>query len=70
MSKNKINELNLVSRFIGDFFDGLSKGTSDRILQRAKERGFPSEVQKQMEKIKKDSEDLEKIIRKYQKNTK
>ena len=70
MSKKNLNELNLVSRFVGDFFDGLSKGTADRIIKKAKQRGFPPEVQKQMEKLKKDSDDLDKIIRKYQKKTK
>lgn len=70
MSKDKVNELNMVSRFIGDFFDGLQSGTADRLLRKAKERGFPPDVQKQMEKIKKDSDDLEQLIRKYQKNTK
>lgn len=60
----------MVSRFIGDFFDGLQSGTADRLLRKAKERGFPADVQKQMEKIKKDSDDLEQLIRKYQKNTK
>lgn len=70
MSKKDLNELNMVSRFVGDFFDGLSKGTADRIIKKAKQRGFPPEVQKQMEKLKKDSDDLDKIIRKYQKKTK
>jgi len=70
MSKDKINELNMVSRFIGDFFDGLQSGTADRLLRKAKERGLPIDVQKQMKKIKKDSDDLEQLIRKYQKNTK
>ncbi len=60
----------MVSRFVGDFFDGLSKGTADRIIKKAKQKGFPPEVQKQMEKLKKDSDDLDKIIRKYQKKTK
>tara|TARA_B100000925_G_scaffold279839_1_gene250001 strand:- start:1441 stop:1653 length:213 start_codon:yes stop_codon:yes gene_type:complete len=70
MSKKDLNELNMVSRFVGDFFDGLSKGTADRIIKKAKQKGFPPEVQKQMEKLKKDSDDLDKIIRKYQKKTK
>jgi hypothetical protein len=70
MSKDKLTELNMISRFIGDFFDGLQSGTADRLLRKAKERGLPIDVQKQMKKIKKDSDDLEQLIRKYQKNTK
>ena len=70
MSKDKITEINMISRFIGDFFDGLQSGTADRLLRKAKERGLPIDVQKQMKKIKKDSDDLEQLIRKYQKNTK
>ena len=67
MSKKNINELNIVSRFMGDFFQGLSKGTSDRLLKKAKKRGFPDEITKQLSKIIKDKEDLEKIIKKYDK---
>ena len=50
MSKKKINELNMVSRFIGDFFDGISQGTADRLLKKAKQRGMPPEILKGMEK--------------------
>ena len=31
MSKNKIDELNMVSRFFGDVFDNLKNGTADRL---------------------------------------
>lgn len=67
MSKKKINELNMVSRFIGDFFDGISQGTADRLLKKAKQRGMPPEILKGMEKIKKDSDALDKLIAKYDK---
>ena len=50
MSKNKLNELNMVSRFIGDFFDGISKGTADRLIKKAKQRGFPPKLQKQIDR--------------------
>lgn len=66
MSKNNINELNMVSRFIGDFFDGVSKGTADRIIKKAKQRGFPPELQKQMDKVNKESEELIKQLAKHQ----
>lgn len=67
MSKNKLNEVNMVSRFIGDFFDGISRGTADRLLKKAKKRGMPPEILKGMEKIKKDSDELDKLIAKYDK---
>ncbi len=65
MSKKKINELNMVSRFIGDFFDGISKGTADRIINNAKKRGFPKKLQQRMDKIQKESEALRKDLNKY-----
>lgn len=65
MSKKNINELNMVSRFIGDFFDGISKGTADRLIKKAKQRGFPPEVQRQMDKVNKESEALIKQLDKY-----
>jgi len=67
MSKKKINELNMVSRFIGDFFDGITRGTSDRLLKKAKQKGFPDEITKRLSKIIKDKDELDKIIRKYDK---
>ena len=56
----------MVSRFIGDFFDGVSKGTADRIIKKAKLRGFPPELQKQMDKVNKESEELIKQLAKHQ----
>ena len=67
MSKNKLNEVNMVSRFIGDFFDGITRGTSDRLLKKAKQKGFPDEITKRLSKIIKDKDELDKIIRKYDK---
>ena len=66
MSKNKLNELNMVSRFIGDFFDGVSKGTADRLIKKAKQRGFPPKLQKQLDKVNKESEELIKQLGNYQ----
>jgi len=66
MSKNKLNELNMVSRFIGDFFDGISKGTADRLINKAKQRGFPPKLQKQLDKVNKESEELIKQLGNYQ----
>lgn len=56
----------MVSRFIGDFFDGVSKGTADRIIKKAKQRGFPPELQKQMDKVNRESEELIKQLAKHQ----
>ena len=55
----------MVSRFIGDFFDGISKGTADRILKKAKQRGMPPEIQKQMDKVNKESERLRSQLKGY-----
>ena len=57
----------MVSRFIGDFFDGITRGTSDRLLKKAKQKGFPDEITKRLSKIIKDKDELDKIIRKYDK---
>lgn len=65
MSKKPINELNIVSRFIGDFFDGISSGTADRIISNAKQRGLPKELTDRMEKIQKEKELLVKGMKKY-----
>jgi len=67
MSKQDLKELNAVSRFIGDFFDGIKTNTSNRFLARAKKRGIPKEVIKKMEKIQKEKDELEKIFSKYSK---
>ena len=53
MSKKEINELNMVSRFIGDFFDGLQKGTANRIIKKASDRGLPKSLQIKWKKLEK-----------------
>lgn len=67
MSKKNINELNLVSRFVGDFFDGISKGTADRIIKKAASKGLPKDLVNKMAKIEKERQELDKIIKKYSK---
>lgn len=67
MSKNNINELNMVSRFIGDFFDGLSKGTADRMIKKAASKGLPKDLVNKMAKIEKERRELDAIIKKYSK---
>ena len=65
MSKKNINELNLVSRFVGDFFDGLSKGTADRMIKKAASKGLPKDLVSKMAKIEKERKELDAIIKKY-----
>jgi hypothetical protein len=65
MSKKNINELNLVSRFVGDFFDGLSKGTADRIIRKGASKGLPKDLVNKMAKIEKERQELDAIIKKY-----
>lgn len=67
MSKKEINELNMVSRFIGDFFDGLQKGTANRIIKQASDRGLPKSFTDKMEKIRKEKAELDDLIKKYSK---
>jgi len=67
MSKKKINELNLASRFIGDFFDGLQRGTADRLIKKAAERGVPKEFTDRMEKIRKETAEIDALIIKHSK---
>ena len=67
MSKKEINELNMVSRFIGDFFDGLQSGTANRLIKKAADRGLPKDLVNQMDKIEKERQKLDNIIKKYSK---
>ena len=70
MSKNKIDELNMVSRFFGDVFDNLKNGTADRIIKQVKQQGMPKEIVANLEKLKKDTDDLTKSIERYNKKAK
>jgi len=67
MSKEKLNELNLVSRFIGDFFDGIKSNTSKRFLAKAKKDGIPKPILDKLAKIDKETKELDAIIAKYSK---
>lgn len=67
MSKDKINELNAVSRFIGDFFDGIKSDTSKRFLAKARKQGVPKPILDKMAKIDKETKELDAIIAKYSK---
>jgi hypothetical protein len=67
MSKQKINELNVVSRFIGDFFDGIKTNTTNRFLDKARKQGIPKPILDKMAKIDKETKELDAIIAKYSK---
>lgn len=67
MSKNNINELNMVSRFIGDFFDGIKTNTTNRFLAKARKDGIPKPILDKMAKIDKETKELDAIIAKYSK---
>lgn len=70
MSKNKINELNMVSRFVGDVFDNLKNGTADRIIKQVKQQKLPNDVVKAIEQLNKDSEKLRQTLEKLKKYNK
>tara|TARA_B100000900_G_scaffold47179_2_gene35036 strand:- start:3056 stop:3274 length:219 start_codon:yes stop_codon:yes gene_type:complete len=70
MSKNKIDELNMVSRFFGDVFDNLKNGTADRIIKQVKKQGMPKDVIKSIEQLNKDSEKLRQTLQKLKKYNK
>lgn len=67
MSKDKVNELNMVSRFIGDFFDGIKSNTTKRFLAKARKDGIPKPILDKMSKIDKETKELDAIIAKYSK---
>ena len=67
MSKDKLTELNMVSRFIGDFFDGIKSNTSKRFLDKARKDGIPKPILDKMAKIDKETKELDAIIAKYSK---
>jgi|TARA_R110000851_G_scaffold155602_1_gene298119 hypothetical protein len=65
MSKNNLNEG--VSKFIGAFFDNVSRNTTNRFLKRAEKRGMPKPVLDKLAKIKKESDELDALLKKYSK---
>lgn len=68
MSKKKLNELNMVSRFIGDVFDNLRDGTADKLIRKLKSKKFPKDIVNHLEKLKKDSDEFEKKLKSFQKD--
>jgi phage regulator Rha-like protein len=65
-NKKQISEASIagfINRFLGD----MQKGTQDRFIQRAKQRKLPKDLVNQMEKIEKERQHLDNIIKKYSK---
>ena len=65
-NKKQISEASIagfINRFLGD----MQKGTQDRFIQKAKQRKLPKDLVDQMEKIEKERQKLDNIIKKYSK---
>lgn len=60
MSKKQLNEgvFGAVKIFSDAFFDGLKNNTTNRIIEKAKQRGLPKEILDNMIRIQKEKEDL------------
>ena len=66
MSKDKVNEglFGAAKKFSDAFFDGLKKNQTDSFLRQAKKARMDAEVIQRMEKLKRDKEELDKILSK------
>lgn len=66
MSKDKVNEglFGAAKKFSDAFFDGLKKNQTDAFLRQAKKARMDREVIQRMEKLKRDKEELDKILSK------
>jgi hypothetical protein len=65
MSKSKeVNEgiIMAAKKFSDAFFDGLKQNAVDRMLKKAEDANVDPEVLKTMQRIKKDSEELKKLL--------
>ena len=60
MSKDNINEglFGAAKEFSDAFFDGLKTNTTNRIIEKAKQRGLPKEIVDSMLRIQKEKEEL------------
>jgi len=65
MAKKTINEGLGISKFIGDFFDGVKTNTTKRHLDKAKKAGMPKVVIDKMKQIDKERAELEKLIKSF-----
>ena len=67
MSNKKIQKegiFDATDKFITAFFDGLKKGAADSIIKQAEKAKLPYDVIKQMERMKKESEEFRKQLKK------
>jgi hypothetical protein len=65
MSKSKeVNEgiIMAAKKFSDAFFDGLKQNAVDRMLKKAEDANVDPEVLKTMQRIKKDTEELKKLL--------
>lgn len=65
MAKKNINEGFGISKFIGDFFDGVKNNTTKRHLDKARKAGMPKVVIDKMKQIDKERAELEKLIKSF-----
>ena len=63
-NKKQINEniFDAAKKFSDAFFDGLKKNAVDRVIQKAQNAKMDPEVIKTMQRIKKDSDELNKLL--------
>jgi len=68
MAKKEIKEglFGAAKKFSDAFFDGLKTNSTNIALKKAKQKGFPPKIQKQMDKVNKESEDLLKQLTDWQ----
>ena len=66
MSKEKVNEglFGAAKKFSDAFFDGLKRNQADSVLKQARKARMDREVIQRMEKLKRDKEELDKILSK------
>jgi|TARA_B110000908_G_scaffold7020_1_gene8751 hypothetical protein len=67
MAKKEINEglFGAAKKFSDAFFDGLKTNSTNIALKKAKQKGFPPEIQKQMDRVNKESEKLRSQLKGY-----
>tara|TARA_B110000211_G_C13968464_1_gene503839 strand:+ start:29 stop:247 length:219 start_codon:yes stop_codon:yes gene_type:complete len=67
MAKKEINEglFGAAKQFSDAFFDGLKTNSTNIALKKAKQKGFPPEIQKQMDRVNKESEKLRSQLKGY-----
>jgi hypothetical protein len=52
-----------VDKLINKFIDGIQKGTRERFIKQAKDKGVPEAVTSKLIKIEKEVRDLEKFLK-------